>query len=218
MTTPPQFSRPAGQGDMFNAHEHKGRLLLIYPKAYDPQAKTSKGIGPAADADIVVVDATDPTTGQPPVFHDGRIFGNLAKSVRNDVGGQVLGRLDQAMTSSGNEAWVLRDYTDADAAMAGPVHAAFQAGQFKQPSSGMPQQAPPQYDAWAGMNATPAPPPAATPPPAAWQAAGAPSTAPAPAPAAGVEPALADFLRSKGINVTPDMTQDGAMQLAAMFR
>lgn len=196
MTTPPgtPFARPSGPGDKFDNHDHIGRLLVIYPKSYDPSKTTSKGVNACADADIIVVDSVGPD-GKPLVFHDAKIFGNLASSVRDSVGSKVLGRLGQVPTASGNLAWVLQDWTDAEAAQAGPVSAAFEAGQFAKPTQQ--QQAPPGHDPWAGTNATPAPPqqqawgqqppaPAApaqqqwAPPPAQQQWTPPPAAAPAP--------------------------------------
>ncbi len=209
MTTPdPGFARPAGQGDKFDNHEHTGRLLIIYPKAYDPNTTTSKGVNACADADIIVVDSLGPD-GKPLVFHDAKIFGNLAKSVRNDVGGKVLGRLGQVPTASGNLAWVLNDYTDADVALAVPADAAYKAGQFAPPA----QQAatPPPADVWAGTNAAPAPPPA--PQYAATPAAAAPVAPPAAAPAPTADPLVAQLIGA-GIPADKVLAMDAATRQA----
>jgi hypothetical protein len=181
------FSQPSAGGDQFDAKDYNGRLLIVYPKSFAAETPTAHGISPSADCDIVVVDAIDPATGMPKYFQNARLFGNLAKSVSRDLGGQVLGRLGQVPTQRGNPAWVLQNYTDQDAALAGPADAAYQAGQFKQAENPMsqpqqpqqPQQAPPQQQ-W---NAAPAPTPApqrapAAPPAQQWQ--GAPPAAPAP--------------------------------------
>jgi hypothetical protein len=226
------FSQPAAGGDTFEPRTHFGKLLLIYPKSYDPAMKTSNGDSAAADADIIVVDSPGPD-GQPLFFSNARLFGNLAKSVRNDLGGQVLGRLGQGPNTRGTPPWILTNFTDQDAAAAGPLHAAYQAGQFKPTANPMSQQqgapaaspaAPPTpaatQPAW-NPQATPAAPPAQQ----QWQqsaAAPAPTgqpaaPAPAQAPAGGVDPNLVAFLASKGVTVPPGMDQATAEAIARSF-
>ncbi len=221
------FSQPTapGSGDQFNAADHRGHLLLIFPKSYQPEVQTKNGPSSAADVDIIVVDKPGPD-GRPTAFMGSRLFGNLANSVRNDVGGQVLGRLDQISTQGGRTPWVLQNYTDQDAAMAGPALTAYQQGQFRQPANAQTQTAataPPSHDPWAGMQTTPTPPAAApqanwnapagtaapTPPPATAAASYTPPPA-APAPPAAapaVDPNLVAFLQSRGVQVTPQMDQ-----------
>lgn len=153
MTQPTPFGRPSGPGDKFDNHDHKGRLLIIYPKSYNPAATTSKGVNACADADIIVVDAPPQPDGRPLIFHDAKIFGNLAKSVRDSVGSKCLGRLDQVPTAGGNLAWVLNDWSDQEAAQAAPLDQAYAAGQFPKPqptqqqppAQGWGQQPPQQY-------------------------------------------------------------------------
>lgn len=168
------FSQPSAGGDQFDAKDYNGRLLIVYPKSFSAETPTAHGISPSADVDIVVVDAIDPATGAPKYFQNARLFGNLAKSVSRDLGGQVLGRLGQVPTQRGNPAWVLQNFTDQDVALATPADAAYKAGQFKQAENPMQQpqqQAPAQQ--WQG-----APAPAAAPPQQQWQA--PPQQAPAP--------------------------------------
>lgn len=221
MSTPTPFAQPgASNGDQFDAKEFLGALLLIYPKAYDPSVPTVHGPSSAADVDVIVVDRQDPTTGQPVIKRNAKLFGNLANSVRDSVGKQVLGRLGQTPTNKGNPAWVLNSFTEADAAAAAPVHTAWVAGQFQPPAQaqsavqqptpqgqwanpGFPpaqqNQAPPGPDPWAGVNAAPAPQhqqwgavPAATAAPVAGPG------APAAAPNDASDPLVA-FLLSKGL-------------------
>lgn len=223
------FSQPAAGGDTFTPAEHHGKLLLIFPKSFEPAMKTSNGDSAAADADIVVVDTIDTATGRPKFFSGARLFGNLAKSVRNDLGGQVLGRLGQGPNTRGTPPWILTNFTDADAAAATPLLAQYQQGLFKPTEApGAPQQfqgaqpasAPPQQ-AYGAPAATPAPQQQWAPPQQQYAApapAGPPAApAPAPAPAGGVEPALVAFLASKGVQVTPGMTQQQAEAIAAAF-
>lgn len=140
------FSQPSAGGDQFDAKDYNGRLLIVYPKSFSAETPTAHGISPSADVDIVVVDAVDPATGMPKYFQNARLFGNLAKSVSRDLGGQVLGRLGQVPTQRGNPAWVLQNFTDADVALATPADQAYQNGQFKaaespfQQPQGQPQQ------------------------------------------------------------------------------
>ncbi|MGW0682934.1 hypothetical protein ACWD2L_06170 [Streptomyces sp. NPDC002754] len=207
------FSQPsAASGGEFEPRNFNGRLLMIYAKHYNPEVQTKFGPSQAADVDVIVVDQQDPTTGKPVIALDAKLFGNLAKSVRNDVGGVVLGRLGQVPTANGNPAWVLENFTDADASMAGPIDQAYRAGQFRQPSqSGIAAQnplsaatPPPAQDPWAAVS-----PPVASP--------AAPPTPAATPPASTVDPALVAFLASKGVQVTPQMDQATCEAIARSF-
>lgn len=256
---PPQgFSQPSApnMGDKFEAHEHKGHLLLVFPKRFEENIKTTKGLSDATDADIIIVDKQGPD-GRPLVFHGARLFGNLARSVRNDIGGQVLGRLQQITSASGNTPWILENYSDQEAAMAGPVLTAYQQGQFKPTET--PMQAPAQqYGAppanGSTANGAYAPQVTGTPPPQQWQQQAAPAAqwnaaapaappaygataspapqqqwstpAPVPAPPAtptpapvttAVDPGLVAFLAARGVQVTPDMTQEQCAAIASSF-
>jgi hypothetical protein len=229
------FSQPSAGGDKFEPKDHFGNLLLVYPKSYNPAEQTSNGVTPAADVDIIVVDKPGPD-GRPLFINDARFFGNLAKSVRNDVGSQVLGRLGQGPNTRGTPPWILTNFTDADAAAAGPVHAAYQAGQFKPAENPMAPAAPgpaapAQWQAPAAPGAAqPAPqqqwqqPPAAAPAPAQqqWQAPAPSSTPPTAPPAAAaaptVDPNLVAFLASKGVTVQPGMDQATCEAIARGFQ
>lgn len=159
------FSQPSAGGDQFDAKNHNGQLLIVFPKSFSAETPTAHGISPSADVDIVVVDDIDPATGMPRIYVNARLFGNLAKSVSRDLGGQVLGRLGQVPTQRGNPAWVLQNYTDQDVALATPALNAYQAGQFKQPDAApTPTQQFPQQ----AQTPAPAAPPAA--PQQQWQA------------------------------------------------
>jgi hypothetical protein len=189
------YSQAAAGGDSFTPADYFGALLLVYPKAYTASEQTKHGDTQAADVDVVVVDRIGPD-GKPLVFHDTRLFGNLARSVRvlleaDGSPKKYLGRLDQEPTSKGSPAWVLRNWTDADVQLAEPVRMAFEAGQFAKPVQAANPMAPapaayspgPATPAAAPVAAAPAQQqwtaPAATAPaaPAQWQ--GRPS-APAP--------------------------------------
>ncbi len=238
------FSQPSAGGDQFDAKDYNGRLLIVYPKSFSAETPTAHGISPSADVDIVVVDAVDPATGMPKYFQNARLFGNLAKSVSRDLGGQVLGRLGQVPTQRGNPAWVLQNYTDQDVALATPADAAYRAGQFKQPENPMQQPAPPQQQQqWQPPAAappapaatqpawTPPPAPTAMPPqqgtpyaapaaPAPQYAAPAPTGQPvapaAPGPAGGAaDPALLQRLAAVGINLPPETPQAQVEAIAA---
>lgn len=181
-----QPSSPSG-GDNFNANDHKGSLLIVYPKQFLQGIVTTKGLSDAADVDIIIVDKRD-ETGKPLSFHGARLFGNLARSVRNDIGGQVLGRLNQITSANGNTPWILENFTDQDQAAADPIDTAYRQGHFAPTQNPMQQQAAPPASA-PPQQAYGAP--AATqygnPPTQQWQAPPAPA-APAPAPAAAPAP------------------------------
>lgn len=226
------FSQPSAGGDQFDAKDYNGRLLIVYPKSFSAETPTAHGISPSADVDIVVVDAVDPATGGPKYFQNARLFGNLAKSVSRDLGGQVLGRLGQVPTQRGNPAWVLQNFTEQDAAMATPADAAYKAGQFKQPDNPMQQSAaaapqqswsPPAQQApsaptqqWSPATSA-APPAAPAAPQQQWSAppAAPVATAPAPAAPAGADPALLARLAQYGINLPPTTPQAQAEAIAA---
>lgn len=211
------FSQPAapGSGDRFENADHKGRLLLIYPKAFQTGFPTTKGLSDVADCDVIVVDSVGPN-GQPLAFFGIRFFGNLARSVSRDLGGQVLGRLNQITMPNGNTPWVLENYTPQDEQLATAVDAAYRAGQIQPPPQNpMNQQAPAtapgatQYAAApaappAGQQSWQPPAPAATPPPQQqwsppppppapvqqqWQPPAAPAPTPAPQAAPAAPPA-----------------------------
>jgi hypothetical protein len=233
------FSQPSAGGDQFDAKNHNGQLLIVFPKSFSAETPTAHGISPSADVDIDVVDDIDPTTGMPRIYVNARLFGNLAKSVSRDLGGQVLGRLGQVPTQRGNPAWVLQNYTDQDVALATPALNAYQAGQFKQPDAPAapttPAAAPaaPQYPAqgapvapqqqWQAQQqfpqAAPQQAPAAA-PAQQWQAPAptgqpaAPAAAPAPAGGAA-DPALLAHLAQYGINLPPTTPQAQAEAVAA---
>ncbi|WP_432112760.1 hypothetical protein [Streptomyces sp. S1] len=183
------FSQPAAGGDSFTPADHQGHLLLIYPKAYNPAEDTSKGLTQAADVDIVIVDKLGPT-GQPLVFKDARVFGNLARSVRvlTEADGspkKYLGRLGQGPNTKGTPPWILLNWTEADVAAATPVAAAFEAGQFSAPANPM-AAAPPAPPQQQWQQSPPSGAPASPPAQQQWQQppVGAPQGYPAPAPQA----------------------------------
>ncbi|MFG3137668.1 hypothetical protein ACGFZA_15830 [Streptomyces sp. NPDC048211] len=186
-----EFAQPSSGGDKFEPGDYNGRLLLFYPKSYNPNETTKFGPSTSADVDVIVVDLPDPATGQPTIKFNARVFGNLANSVRDSIGAVVLARLGQGPNTKGNPPWILLPHTDADGAMASPVNQAYQAGQFKQPERPPQGQQPPANDAWAGMGPTTAAPPVAAAPVAAPVAAPAPTGDPNVAKliAAGIDPA-----------------------------
>lgn len=227
------FSQPSAGGDTFDAKDHNGSLLLVYPHSFSAETPTAHGVSASADVDIIIIDKFGPD-GRPMYFQNARLFGNLAKSVSRDLGGQVLGRLGQVPTTRGNPAWVLQNFTDADAAAAGPVHAQYQQGMFKATENPMQQQAPaaPPAQQWTPpqQQAAPAAPaqqwqappqqqaPAAA--PAQQYQAPAPTGQPAapaaaPAPAGGADPALLAHLAQYGIVLPPTTPQAQAEAVAA---
>lgn len=165
------FSQPSAGGDQFDAKDYNGRLLIVFPKSFSAETPTIHGVGPSADCDIILPEVIDQATGMPQLFTNARLFGNLAKSVSRDLGGQVLGRLGQVPTQRGNPAWVLQSFTEQDVALATPALNAYQAGQFKQPENPMAAPSPAPQPTWAPPAATAPPaqagPPQWTPPPAA---------------------------------------------------
>lgn len=156
------YSQPGapGSGDRFDNNEHRGRLLLIYPKSFQVGIQTSKGVSDVADVDIIVVDNPNPD-GSPRAFFGARLFGNLARSVSREVpNGVVLGRLNQVTSANGNTPWILENYTPQDEAMTDPYDAAYRAGQIRptqNPMAGQAPAAPPQQQYGGAPAAAPAP-------------------------------------------------------------
>lgn len=194
------FGQPSSGGDKFEPGDFNGALLLFYPKSYNPNETTKFGPSTSADVDVIVVDRQDPATGKPVIKFNARVFGNLANSVRDSIGSVVLGRLGQGVNTKGKPPWILLAYTDADQALAMPVHEAYKAGQFKQPEAPA-QQAPPSPDPWAGMQTT-----TATPAPAI----------PAVAPAASAAPSDPNImlLISKGLDAGQVVAMDPGTRAA----
>lgn len=239
------FSQPSAGGDTFVPAEHLGTLLLILPKAYDPSVitKASKEPTAQADCDIIIVDKLGPD-GRPLFFSDARLFGNLARNVRKDVGGQVLGRLGQGQPSPGRSApWTLAHFTDQEAASAQSLLAQYQQGLFKATENPMAATAPgaTQYAAAPAAPAAQWQPPVAAQPtyqppvaaqptyqppaqqatgaaPAQWQPPAPTPTAPATPPtSAAIDPNLVAWLQQRGVTLPPNADQAMAEAIASSF-
>lgn len=213
MTDSP-FAQPSSGGDKFEPGDFNGCLLLIFPKSYDPNATTKFGASTSADCDVLVIDRRD-ATGQPVIKWNARLFGNLANSVRDSLGSCVLARLGQGPNTKGNPPWILLAHTPDDAMTAGPVHAAYTAGQFKQPERPTDNTPAAPQDPWAGMQAT------AVPPAVQYQAPAPVAVAPTlpdAAPAAAGDPNIV-LLITKGIDAAKVMAMDPATRamIAATF-
>jgi hypothetical protein len=107
------FERPASATGIQWA-DHKGRLLLVEPKAYETGINTSLGEKDAVRADVTIVDAPS----GPQEYRDTLIFPRaLIGQTRGMIGKKVLGRLGQGQAKPGQSApWRLDDPTDADIA------------------------------------------------------------------------------------------------------
>lgn len=105
------FSRPASASGIQWA-DHKGRLLLIEPKAYETGIATSLGEKDAVRADVTIIDAPDGVEE----YVDTLIFPRaLIAQTRSLIGEKVLGRLDQGAAKPGqNPPWRINDATDDD--------------------------------------------------------------------------------------------------------
>lgn len=105
------FERPASATGIQWA-EHKGRLLLVEPKAYETGIVTSLGEKDAVRADVTIIDAP----GKPEEYVDTLIFPRaLIGQTRAMVGKKVLGRLGQGQAKPGQNApWRLDDPTADD--------------------------------------------------------------------------------------------------------
>jgi hypothetical protein len=112
------FSQPL-RGDKFEAEQFDGALLLFYPIEYFTSIPTQHGETAVVDTHIVALDRPD-LTGQPTVLRDARIFGRaLVPQLKGAVGAKpVLGRLGRGQNTKGNPPWLLKDFTEQDAALA----------------------------------------------------------------------------------------------------
>ena len=106
------FASPAPPGAGIQWEDHKGRLLLIEPKAHEAGIQTAFGVKDAVRADVTVIDADD----APAVYLDALIFPTvLIQQTRPLVGEMILGRLGQgAAKGTQNAPWKLEDASPAD--------------------------------------------------------------------------------------------------------
>jgi hypothetical protein len=105
------FARPASASGI-QWDDHKGRLLLVEPKAFETGISTTFGDKDAVRADVTIIDAP----GAPVEFVDTLIFpGALIGQTRSLIGKQVLGRLGQGQAKPGQKPpWRLDDPTADD--------------------------------------------------------------------------------------------------------
>jgi hypothetical protein len=223
------------KGEKFAPSDHPewiGRLFLFWPEGVETVnfTRPDGSLDPTdmVTCDVAIIDLPDPENGGRPKFLKGARVGGaaLAPQVKKKIGKKVLGRLKQA-PRQGNKsgAFYLEDWTPQDVQLAQAYEAQFPRSAYDAPSGAEQQQTgwgqqppaatpPPAAPAQGGWGAPPAAAPAA--PPAPAQQWGAPPAAP-PAPPADPfpgAPGLADFLRSRGVDVT-GMDEGTARQLAA---
>lgn len=224
------FSQPL-RGDKFEGDAFDGALLLFYPTDYFSSIPTQHGETAVVDTHIVALDRPD-LTGQPTVLTDARIFGRaLVPQLKGAVGGKaVLGRLGRGQNTKGNPPWLLKDYSEQDAAYA--RHYMQTHVDPRTPKTGLEgplaqaqaQAAPPTSNVsgnWATDGGSQLPTVGVQQAPAAWQNVGAPAQAPPPpgqyqpaahasAPVAPVaapvaparDPNLVALLTAKGVDVS----------------
>ncbi|MFD8117027.1 hypothetical protein [Streptomyces microflavus] len=157
------FNQPGQGGDTFdlktNGQAWMGSLMLVWPISIKPEFDSGK-FEPTdvVVCDIALLDRIDPNTGKPLFFKNAFLFSKpLVANTRNFLGGMVLGRLTQKQFAQG-VGWTLDDFTPQDEQVANQYIATNPREQVSQPSSA--QSSPPQQDPWAGVNASPTPPPA----------------------------------------------------------
>jgi hypothetical protein len=216
------------RGAKFTPRDHPewiGKLFLFWPEDVETvNFSRPDGTMDPTDmviADVAIIDLNDPQTGKPVFLQGARIGGSaLAPQLKKKVGKKVLGRLKQ-LPAQGQKsgAYVLEDWQPQDAQLAERYEATFPRAQYAAPSG----QEAAQNNGW-GQNPPQAPPAAPAPAQGGWGA--PPPAAPAPqwgAPAAPPQPpadpfpnapGLADFLRSRGVDIT-GMDEGTARQIAA---
>lgn len=134
------FERPASATGIQWA-DHKGRLLLVEPKAFETGISTSLGDKDAVRADVTIIDAP----GQPEEYVDTLIFPRaLIGQTKSMVGKKVLGRLGQGQAKPGQSApWRLEDPTPGDIEVGKKYLESRTASPFTAPASNVAASTPP---------------------------------------------------------------------------
>jgi hypothetical protein len=135
MTDP--FARPSN--DFWSAKDYEGKLHLfenIGAAPYECSTSSNKPgeTSTAIDADVTVIDAD----GGAKVFPKCRVFGQAVVGTLSRVkpGTPLLGRIVKGQASLGkNPPWLLQDYTDAEATLAGQYLTQRATGSFQQPAA-----------------------------------------------------------------------------------
>jgi hypothetical protein len=134
MTNDP-FQRPSN--DFFAAKDFQGNLVLFenVGQPYKKVTKFDKPDDPSTviDADVTIIDAA----GGAKVFVKSTVFGMaLVGTLSRALPGKpLLGRIGQGVAAAGQSApWVLDDYTDADAQLAGQYLTQRASGTFQAPT------------------------------------------------------------------------------------
>lgn len=159
------FAQPGQGGDQFDLKTYgdqwMGSLMLVWPISLKPNFDSGKyEPTDVVECDIALIDRINPSTGKPAFFKNAFLFSKgLVSNTRGEIGNVVLGRLVKKQFANG-VGWSLEDFTPADEQAANAYMLAHPRQAVAQPQQQQQQQAPPS-DAWAGMDATPSPPPAA---------------------------------------------------------
>jgi hypothetical protein len=138
------FERPSN--DFWAAKDYAGKLHIFenIGQPYETVTSSNKPgeTSTAIDADVTVLDAD----GGPKEFRKARVFGQAIVGALSRVnpGKPMLARIQQGQASPGkNPPWLLVDYTDADAQLAGAYLTQRAAGQFQAPAPATPAPAAP---------------------------------------------------------------------------
>jgi hypothetical protein len=130
------FQRPSS-GDHFKAADHLGKLVLFETIGGKEMVKTNFGDTEAVTADVTVIDAD----GGPQTYPRSLVFGAalIGTLTRALPGKPLLGRIGQGQAKAGQSApWVLADYSDQDAQLAGQYLTQRASGTFQAPSQTAP--------------------------------------------------------------------------------
>lgn len=233
------FTKPSeGGGAFFTPSKHPeylGRLFIVWPTQVRTHTfKAEEGPQTLVDADIVIVDLIDPTTGLPTVIKDATIGGKaMVPQLTDSVGKIVLGRLEQGGQNNAymfSKNWLPQDEATAKAYVdtyGRPVVATPQpAPQAAQPPFGAPPAAA-QPQTWMPQaQAAQVPPVAAAPAmpavpqqPYVQAAPGAPAAMAvpvAPVQPTGPSQEMINYLATKNINAAT-MPLEQAKMIAASF-
>lgn len=110
------FAAPSAPSGGITWADHKGALLLIDVKSFEPGIATSFGTTDAVKADVTVIEGT----GAGESYNDTLIFPKiLVSQTKSQIGSKILGRLSQGQAKAGQSApWLLDAAGPADIAKA----------------------------------------------------------------------------------------------------
>jgi len=105
------FVTPSSGASDFDLNQNLGRLIVIEPRNFEPQIRTSNGPKDAVRAAVSVIDINPPET-----HDDILLFPTvIVNQLKNELGKMVLGRLIRGQAKPGQQApWKLEPASEQD--------------------------------------------------------------------------------------------------------